>query len=569
MRMDSENPVSRAPAPGTPAAGSGHPPEPTVTPARRVRPGLAPRLAARIAGMWRAGRTGHGPFPLLGLGLLVLGIRGAFVVGLVGSDDTRYIEAAWKLAAGLPAGVSDHAYVRAAFVGWLALWVKAGLLPSQLWIAQLATEVLLSLAIVRFASQFVSRWSALLAALCWALHPIGLVYGGIILPDLFGLTLALVGTTQCIRMFGSGHVRPAAVVLAGVPLGLAVSAKEPFALVLPIIGAWALWRSPDRPRDLRVMLGIGVVSVAAFALEYPFFRLWTGDWLYHHHALTAQYGVAGAQSGPGGAAVHGKPFYYLTDVLLEQGVTGPWGAIGLLSIVVPNRAVRDHLFLVLWTAIFLVYLQYGTSDLTHYNPVPRQPRYLEPVCLALAVTTAALGEAVARRGRAAWGLAAAGMLWCSTSSVGVARQRLRDEIYLANIPRSVAAAAVHARDEAPLLVPTWAFRRIPPDWRAWGTPTHPAALCALLGRAPEAPGQLSARIVVLPDRPARPEGCRIEHGWAVEELRAPITPLDRLLADSGLDPLHHLANMRRVGTLARAATPGDTARGAPPPSGAR
>jgi len=480
--------------------------------------------------------------------LVILLVRGAFVVGLVASDDARYTDAAWKLASGLPAGVYDHAYVRAAFVGWLSLWLKLGLAPSQLWIAQLVTEILLGLAIVRFATLFVPRWPAFLAAVCWTLFPVGLVYGGIVLPDQFALMLALLGTTECIKVLRSGSAPFRTVVLAGFPLGLAVSAKEPFALVLPIVGLWAMVRSQDRLRDLRILTAIGLASVATFALEYPFFRIWTGDWLYHHHALAAEYGEVGAQQRE---AVLNRDWllYYLDQVLLKRSVSGFWGWLGLASLFLPSRETRDRAFLLVWAVVFFLYLQYGTTDLSHYNPVPRQPRYIEPVFIGFCVTLAALAVPLARRGRAGWVAGVLALAGLAVHSGRAARMRLAADVYHADRPRAVAAARL-VNDSTGLIIPNWLPTRLPVDWRSFGTPMDSLGICARLARPAEA-GISDGAALLLPDRWTRGRhGCAISPGWAVEPLRWPVAGIDRLLAGTGIEQLKSLAQTRHVGDLA-------------------
>src|SRR5260370_33232512 len=53
-------------------------------------------------------------------------LRVAFLAGPVGSDDSRYMAGAWKLAHGPPPGVADVAYVRGAWIIWLAGWAWLG-----------------------------------------------------------------------------------------------------------------------------------------------------------------------------------------------------------------------------------------------------------------------------------------------------------------------------------------------------------------------------------------------------------------------------------------------------------
>jgi hypothetical protein len=47
------------------------------------------------------------------------------------------------------------------------------------------------------------------------------------------------------------------------------------------------------------------------------------------------------------------------------------------------RKVRESKFIALWSIGFFVFLQYGSATLSHYQPLPMQPRYVQPMIILL------------------------------------------------------------------------------------------------------------------------------------------------------------------------------------------
>lgn len=377
---------------------------------------------------------------LVALLIFAAALRALFLAGPVGSDDTRYMDAAWKLASGQPAGVIDHAYVRAAFIAWLALWLSAGVGAGGLVLSQLMLGTALVATVYWLGAKLADERTGLLAALCWTLFPIELVYGGIVFPDQLALLLATFGgglAVDGLRAEQSGA--RGYLIGAGVLSGLAVSAKEPYGLLPIIFGLWALWRVRPYKVAMARSVAIGAIAVCTFALEYPFFRLWTGDWFYRHRALAAGYGVHGLGADLTGSRLHAVAYYPL-EVLANPAVCGFFGWLIFIAATRGLQKIKEPAFVMIWSLCFFLFLQYGSADPRHYLPVPKQARYVHPLVVMLFIPLGrwlveVAASAPFRRLLTLLFIACVGL-----QAAVAANNRAAEGLYTAGIPRSVESA---------------------------------------------------------------------------------------------------------------------------------
>ncbi len=400
--------------------------------------------------------------------LATAALRVVFLAGPIGSDDTRYMDAAWKLAHGQPPGVFDIAYVRAAFVLWLAAWTRVGLAGTKLLVVQVMVNLLLVGALYWTIRRLTAdARAAFLGALCWALFPVELVSAGAVVPDQLAALLALLAGGAAITALrappGKGRL---ALVSAGVLSGVAVSVKEPNALLPIIFGLWAWWEiRPIRAAAERVVV-IGLIALCTFALEYPFFRIWTGDWLYRHEALSQVYGPGGALA----AQRHvywGTFVYYLRGVLLNPAIAGMFGWLLLIAALRAPRHVREAKFIGVWSLCFFVFLQFGSTTLKQYQPLPMQARYVAPMIIWLFVP---LGRWLADLTVSApVGPLGVAVLLGGVSLQGVmaVEARAADGIGFAGLPRSVERTLAMRAEGVigAVALPDTVERRLPPDLR--------------------------------------------------------------------------------------------------------
>ena len=175
--------------------------------------------------------------------VVAIGVHWCFLAGPVGSDDSRYMNLAVRLAEGLPPERLDHANTRAVFLGWLAVWCLAGLTASKLVYTQLAASAWQAAAFFLVARQLTGReHSAFLAVLLWIVFPVELVFGGVLSPDQLGLAMALSALGMALTGMRT-HDAPTGWLWtagAGVFSGLAYSVKEPFFLVPLVLTAWCV-----------------------------------------------------------------------------------------------------------------------------------------------------------------------------------------------------------------------------------------------------------------------------------------------------------------------------------------
>jgi hypothetical protein len=483
-------------------------------------------------------------------------VRLFFLVGPVGTDDTNYMVGAHRLADGVAPDL-DPGNVRAAFMLWLAVWHHLGFGGSALIFPQLLVEVALVGTLYWVGRRFVDERAALLSAVCWTLFPVELVYAGIVLPDQLGLLLALAALALAVDALrsepGTGRGR----LIAGAILaGLATSVREPYALVPVIVGAWGLWATRPTGIALRRAVVFGGVAFLVFLLEYPFFHLWTGDWLYRHHALGAVYGAGGTQEFPFWL---GKIVYYIS-VVFDPFVSGLFGWLFLVALASSSlRNVRNPLLIALWTLAFYVFLQFAPTGLNPYQTLPMQPRYTLPIVVLLffplGCLLARLCEASVLRGTGTALLIVA----IGVQAMSVAHLRIADGLYHSDMPRSVEAVLNATDKDWPKQpgISVLTFRKLPPDVQRrvehWPRIDWPKAVRCDDGETWLLPVEavLVPRIEILgAEDPALLCAVRwLERHAVVRNIVVPVTQIDRFLARAPIQRIRNRASMRPVGRL--------------------
>jgi hypothetical protein len=204
-----------------------------------------------------------------------------------------------------------------------------------------------------------------------------------ILPDQLGVLLALVGGGLAVKALRAApSMERGSLIASGVLIGLAASVKEPYVFVPAILGIWTLMEiRPLKPGIMRVML-VGCVALMTFALELPFFRAWTGDPMYRGHAIQSVYGAGGLITEETTMG-WGDLVYYPKSVFFNPAVNGLFGWLTLIAVARSLPQMREARFIVLWSVVFFVYLQWGSTTLARYQPLPMQPRYSQPMIILL------------------------------------------------------------------------------------------------------------------------------------------------------------------------------------------
>jgi len=371
--------------------------------------------------------------------------------GPAASDDTLYLIAAERLAAGQPPGFADHRVARGSWMILLAAVLRV--FDTHIWAfcyLDVAFGVACVAALYWLGAMLLDRRSGLWAALLFSSFPPALRYNGIVFPDKFGLFLALVATgVFLVGLESQGARRWVWACLSGVLFAAAISARELPLIALGAVCVFAVYQARPRTRGLALAGAMLAVALLVFSGEYVFHAWWTQDALYRHHASQESFGAGG---------IHVRPFalksllFYPASLLLTWWDTGLFGWLLLAGLVFALR-VRGALMLpVLWVVLLGLFLTFGSTSLTDYRPIPKQIRFL-PMLTALSfVAFGGLWEYIWRAAggvRACLGLLLAGIVGAGIlAAIGNGRP-----LYWGDFPLAVErAVALRRADACPSLV---------------------------------------------------------------------------------------------------------------------
>lgn len=487
---------------------------------------------------------------LLAVVMLAAFVRWLFLNGPAGSDDTRYMNAAVALAHGDPPAGLDHANVRASFLVWVAAWSWLGLPASHLVLSQVAASAIQAGALFWVARMLTDERSALIASVLWIFFPVELTYGGVLTPDQFSVALGLISLGLVLR----GLREPTAPILrygllAGVMAALAYSAKEPFFLLSVILGGWSIARIGLSRR----VWSWHAYSVAGFLivviLEHVFYAVWTGDWLYKYHALFGAYGPGGEGRVP---VSLGALIYYPRQVLANFEVSGFFGWLLIIGLLASGRKVRCWQLVFAWSALFFVFLQFGSSGVSEYSLLPMQPRYVGPfvvllfIPLGLTVRRLTTESPLRRSGTA--------VLFSAIVYHGaiVARERMSLGLYYTALPASVTALLGDPSNRVRHVVVPPDFRRtLPSDLRSGTSHWREADIKAFVMDDAASTAEPCPCTVLIPEMPSTSDlrDWLVNVGLQGRPVVVPISPLDVLLNKARLPSLNARAQTRVVGHL--------------------
>jgi 4-amino-4-deoxy-L-arabinose transferase-like glycosyltransferase len=375
----------------------------------------------------------------------------ALAHGPAASDDTIYLIATERLAAGQPPGFADHRVARASWMVVLA--ATQHLLGPHIWAfcyLDVAFGVACVAAVYWLGARLIDRRSGLWAALLFSSFPPALRYNGIVFPDKFGLLLALVATgVFLVGLESQGARRWVWACLAGVLFAAAISARELPLIVLGAACVFAVYQAKPRTRGLALAGVTLAAALLAFCGEYVFHAWWTQDALYRHQASQASFDDGG---------IHVVPFswksllFYPVTLLLGWQQTGVFGWLLLAGLVFALR-VRGPLMLpVLWVVLLGLFLTFGSTSLTDYQPIPKQIRFLPMLTALLFVAVGGLWEYI---WRAAGGVRVClGVLLAGIVGAGILAANANGRpLYWGDFPLAVErAVALRGADACPSLV---------------------------------------------------------------------------------------------------------------------
>jgi 4-amino-4-deoxy-L-arabinose transferase-like glycosyltransferase len=325
----------------------------------------------------RGDRQGAGenrePALLAGLFLLAFLLRLASFTGLIASDDLSYAEFARRIADGSYVPYSHHFAVRFGFI------VPAGLIYALAGISEWSTIALplvaSSLSVVLLAligARLFGVQAGLAAGLLYATFPVELRYATVFVPEAVAGCYVLLAVLAHVRTQDRATVALGA--LAGACIGLAYLTKEPALFVAP-----ALFIDAALRRRWRQALGIAAGVAAVIAAEHAYYLATTGDLLFRFHSVAA-HNLGNAPRYDDGVGLAYRLFQSYPRMMLVPNLH--FGLHSLAALVLSAAALwalrkdrRAH-FLLLWAALPWIYLNFGSSSLTHYVPIPVAPRYI-------------------------------------------------------------------------------------------------------------------------------------------------------------------------------------------------
>ena len=319
-------------------------------------------------------------WPLGLLLLLAAVLRGYFFVGILGSDDTAYALNAIGIRNGTFILAEDMTAMRlglnAAAAGAMAL------LGTTEWALGLPAFIgsLLTLAIAYAIGWIVAgRPAAIITGVFFAFAPLNILTSSSLLPE---VPMALFASVSvCLSLVaqrsGSTSASIGLCVLSGIALGSAYLFKEPAILMTGVFasaGAIAWYRGERR----WWLYGIVLLGFAAVFLGETFvYHHTTAVWLRRFREI-ADYQAAAVARSEQERRLQSMWLYprNMFFVLNQVGLLFYFLMAGWL-LAVRRRWSAPPGLIVLWLVIPFLYLEFGSTSLSTYNALPKQPRYLE------------------------------------------------------------------------------------------------------------------------------------------------------------------------------------------------
>jgi 4-amino-4-deoxy-L-arabinose transferase-like glycosyltransferase len=318
---------------------------------------------------------------LCALAVVALGVRLTFFTGLFGDDDTAYASAATALRDGRLAVGADLVSLR---VGLLALAAGSYALLGVSEVASVMPALLASIAtlfvVYGIALLLHGPSAAAIAGLLYALSPLNVLFSTTLLPELpmaLAVSLAVLLVLLAERCVTS-TARAALAFLGGITAGAGYLMKEPAALivvVLALVGAPRLLRG-DRTGWLYLLplVGFGVVLLGEAICYHSHY----GDLLHRFGGIARAQATATASSERERELQSWRVYPRAMFVVVNQVGLLFWWLAGF-GVIAMTRRLPTPPLLLCWFALLLGYLQFGSTSLTSYHPLPKQPRYLEAV----------------------------------------------------------------------------------------------------------------------------------------------------------------------------------------------
>ena len=291
--------------------------------------------------------------------------------GLIGSDDLAYSRYA-QLVAQL-----KYKPELSQFALRFGVIVPVGIVYKVFGIAEWTTILVPLLASIASVAMLMlvgrklfGPYTALLAGILLATSPADLRYATILVPESVAGAFILFAMLAYLYRREQGPVR--ASLVSGLCIGVAYLTKEPSLFLAPALMIDCLAR-----RQWRMMFGIAAGVLLVLGLEHTYYLAVTGDLMFRPHAMV-QHNNSSYMFDVN-QHLGWRLFEAYPKIMLVPGKS--FGLHSLFAIALTTIAffllkAEKWRLPVLWAAVPWIYLNFGTSSLTHYWALPAGDRYL-------------------------------------------------------------------------------------------------------------------------------------------------------------------------------------------------
>jgi 4-amino-4-deoxy-L-arabinose transferase-like glycosyltransferase len=395
--------------------------------------------------------------------LCALALRLIFATGLIASDDLGYARYARQIAEGTYELEAHHFAIRfGLLLPVAAVYRVFGVAEwTSVIVPVLASSISVGLLVV-ITSRLFGRRAALVAGALYASFPLAVFYATVLVPEPVAEMYVLAGVLSYLHA-GQRH-QAALAALAGACVGLGYLTKEPALFVIVALGVDALWQ-----KRWRVAMGLALGCAAVIAVEHSYYLAASGDLLFRPHAMRIH------EQHPDVLDTNRELAYRLLKVYPRMMLVPSLAfglhsllAVGATALAVALIGIGRLRLVLLWAAFPLLYLNFGSSNLSEFIALPAAPRYIEftypPLFIAFGALAARLRFTSQRWGWApefAAALLCATGLACATAQTDQPRYYTHVAAALRSIARTARAAnvtTVHFEaDVQPRHRQTWAI----------------------------------------------------------------------------------------------------------------
>jgi len=298
-------------------------------------------------------------------------MRLACYTGLIASDDLGYSQFA-QLIAQLHYKPELHHYaLRYGLIVPLgALYALFGVREWTTILLPLVASTASVPAVMLIGNKLFGRRVALLAGLLVATFPGELQYATILVPEPVAEFYALVAILAYVYWGTSNPER--AGVLCGFCLGMAYLTKEPTLFIAPALMIDAL-----AMRRRRLFGGISAGLLMVVGAEHAYYLAVTGDLLFRSHAMIVHNRTIEAVRA--NRYLFWRLFKVYPRIMLRPSLDEGLHSLFALLLLIPACLLlpfKKSRLPLLWAALPLIYLNFGTSSFTHYWLLPADERYV-------------------------------------------------------------------------------------------------------------------------------------------------------------------------------------------------